>query len=643
MSRRGMALGAVFVLLFTVSLLYAQISLPSEVRKHGYADLVLINGKIVSMDDAGVNTNVGTVYQAMAVKGTRIISLGTGERIRALADSDTRIVDLQGRLVLPGIIESHAHLFGGGGLEEAVGLRAAGVGAQINVQAGRDLETTRLKIETAIQEAVKKVEPEKWIVVGVSPNEEERVSSQQLFSWINVELLAPKERIDRIAPDHPVLVRSGPGGNLNSKGFEMGDRFVPNFTEYVLLSMGSSDYVDEVEKGLVGVSAMTSINWDIWRRDQPNSLVAEMIRRDLERAAAHGLTTFSSRVPHPRVMDGFVLLNRENALPVRFAALYEVHRRPADPDAIRQFYKMTGNLTGLGDDRLWVHGVASELFDSIYPQACLGKDVEAPPKIKAREMCQKPGDMFWDVLQTAMESGWRLAGIHGVGSDGVRRFIQLIERAMKNTRMTAEDVRKLRPTVEHAPVLGKLPDVVEGLKKYGIIVSVWSTGIEQAPQWIADYGPAIEPFIVPVKSWLNQGVKVVGQVHSYRGIGASWLLFMTRQMDDKGNVITPQEALDRVTVLKMWTTWASEYVMKEKDMGTLETGKLADFVVLDRDYFTIPLEEIPKIRPQMTVMDGQIRYLGADFAQKQGMQPVGYQFPEGYEPWDSSGGGGGGM
>jgi len=639
MSRRWMALGAVFVLLFTVSPLLAQISLPPEVAKFGYADMVLINGKVVSMDDSGVNTNIGTVYEAMAVKGNRIISLGTSARIRALADSNTTVVDLQGQLVIPGIIESHEHIYGNDALAQQVGLRAPDVGAEITVQAGKDLESTRLKVETAIQEAVKKVAPEKWIVVGVSGNEKEGVSRQEVFSWINVDVLEPKDRLDRIAPNHPVLVESGPGGNLNTKGFEMGDKFVPHWTEFVKLSMGG-DYVDEVERGMVGVSAQQSISWDIFYRDQPDSLIAEMIRRDLEMAVAHGQTTFSSRVPHPKVMDGFVLLNKENAMPMRFAALYEVHRRPADPNATRQFYRMTGNLTGLGDEKLWVHGVASELWDSIYPQACLGKDVEGPPNIKAREMCPKPGDMWWDVLQNAMESGWRLAGIHGNGSDGVRRFIQLIETVMKNTGMTVEDVRKMRATVEHAPVIGTLPDVVEGMKKYGIMVS-FQTSMSGAPQYLEDYGPGIEPFLWPVKSLLDKGIKVVGQVHGYRAIGANWLNFITRNID--GHMITPKEAVDRVTVMKMWTTWASEYVMREKDLGTLQTGKLADFVILDKDYFTIPVEQITQIRPQMTVMDGKIRYVGPEYAQKLKMKPVGYQYPQGYQPWDVSGGYSGSM
>ena len=93
------------------------------------------------------------------------------------------------------------------------------------------------------------------------------------------------------------------------------------------------------------------------------------------------------------------------------------------------------------------------------------------PEIKVREMCRKPGNLYWDTLQNALESGWRLAGIHGVGSDGVRRFIQMVEMAMKNANISVDEIRKRRLTIEHAEALGTVPDVMAKLKEYGIIIS----------------------------------------------------------------------------------------------------------------------------------------------------------------------------
>ena len=103
--------------------------------------------------------------------------------------------------------------------------------------------------------------------------------------------------------------------------------------------------------------------------------------------------------------------------------------------------------------------------------------------------------------------------------------------------------------------------------------------------------------------------------------------------------MNPDERVGRVTVMKMYTRWAAEYVMKENDLGSLEVGKMADFVVLDKDFFAIPIEQIPQIMPQMTVVGGRIAYLGSGYAGRLGMEPVGYQFPADAHPWAGSVGG----
>ncbi len=629
---------ALFLSPWAAPLVRAQSALPPEVARHGYADIIAYNGKVVSMDDTGLNENPGNVYEAIAVKGNKIIAVGTSARIRTMADSNTKSIDLGGKTLIPGIIESHVHLFGGGQLGTQMGLPTPHKGVNLTIQAARDMESTRLKIENGIKDAVEKVDPGDWVTVGVRPNRDEGVSSNRGVAWFAADKLETAERLDRISPENPVIVQGGIRGSLNTKAMEEAKAVMPDYLDFINQSTGDSD---ASTSGEVGSQEMAAIKWEIFYKDKPISLIAEMFRRVLEEAASHGVTTFSSRVPHPLVMDGFALLNREEKMPIRFASLYEVHRNPNNPEYTREFYKLTGNLTGLGNDYLWIHGVASVRWDTSFPMACLGDDVEAPPEIKARELCLEPGDMFWDTLQNALEAGWRLAGIHGLGSDGVRRFMQMVEMARQNTGRTVEDIRQLRLTVEHATVLGQVPDVMENLKKFGIIVSAGPPRLLRYPDYLRDYGEQMNPFLLPVKTWINSGIRVVGQNHSYRRIGYLWKVFMTREVGAlegvyKGGKVLPDEAVSRMTILKMWTNWASEYVLKEDKLGSLEVGKLADLLVLDKDYFTIPIDEIPNIVPQMTVVGGEVRYLGAGFARRQGMEPVGYQFPDGYSPWGNS-------
>jgi len=255
--------------------------------------------------------------------------------------------------------------------------------------------------------------------------------------------------------------------------------------------------------------------------------------------------------------------------------------------------------------------------------------VEAPPEIKRRERTPTPGDFYWTILKEALKAGWRLVGVHGVGSHGARLFTQMVEEGMREKGLTAEEIRARRPTLEHCTVIGKMPDVVEKLKEYGVILGFSSVFLEDTQTYLNDYGPEIEPFILPVKSLLEAGVKVVGNIdcdgpHKFGAFHYMWLLIERRVRDQ---VFVPEERLDRGIVLKMWTRWAADYVAREGDLGSLEVGKLADFVVLDRDYFTIPEDDIRRIRPLMTVVGGKVVSLKEDFARELGTAPVGFQPP----------------
>jgi len=326
------------------------------------------------------------------------------------------------------------------------------------------------------------------------------------------------------------------------------------------------------------------------------------------------------------------MLGRNNAMPIRFQLLIEGHRRPRDQKTVRQIYEMTGNLTNMGNDWLWIGGVASELWDSSFPQACLGQDLPAPAEIKAREMCPKEGMLYYDTLRNALAAGWRLAGIHNVGSDGARRFINMVATVQKEQNLTDADIRARQLTVDHIESVGNIPDIIAGYKKYGIILSVNPRRIFRARDYIADYGPKAMDLMMPVKSYLDEGVNVVGQMEDIKNIGYQWSLLMTRDIGG-GMKVLPNEAVNREVVLKMWTNWATRYVMKENDLGTLEVGKLADYVVLDKDYLTIPVSEIPNIKPEMTVIGGKPVFIDAEFAKTLGKEEVGWQFPPNYKPW----------
>ncbi len=635
--------GSVFVLILSlqVGLPYGQ-QLPPEVERMGYADTLFMNGKIVSMDDLSTSTDVGNVYQAIAVKGDKIMKLGTNQEVQAMAGRMTTVFDLKGRTLIPGIIESHQHIYGGAlSFADRFGVKYPPDGVTfISAQADRDLEKTQAIMRDAIRDAVGKVDKGDWIVLRMRAHPE---APRDLSTWGMTRRLTNRLTLDLWAPDNPVLMRPGLRGNINSSALEVLNEFLPGYSASIQETM-HGDVIGEDIPGIgwVGSQEMAVITWELFLQNLEQNTLAQMLKLQSERWGALGVTTIATRIPFPKVMTGYARLAELGQMPIRLNAHYEVHRMPTDPEQTRQLYRRTGVLQGLGNEYLWIDGVASERWDSVYPESCTGPDTKAPPHIKARESCPKPGDLHWDTLENAMKAGWRITGVHTCGSESFRGFIRMVDRARAATGMTVQQVSDMHFSLEHCNMIGKQPDVIDKLKRYGIIISCAPDYFRSFRNWINDYGaqtPNIEDFLLPFNTWIQSGVKLVGQHYGGGALGgggegalgggltppfAMLWLSVTRKHD--GRVWQPDERVDRVHAMKMWTSWAAEYVRHPEQAGSLEEGKWADLLVIDRDYFTIPEDDIFKIRPLMTVVGGETTALNASLASEWGVDPVGFQY-----------------
>ena len=148
-----------------------------------------------------------------------------------------------------------------------MGINAPDTGIAVNVQAGKDMETTRLRIETAIKDSVAKVKPGEWINVGINENRQEGISSNRIFSWVGRGELEPKERLNRLAPDNPVIVQQASRATMNEKGWEVARSFLPFFDDYAEEEI--SDVAESNERGLIAVGEETAMTWNILYRNQP--------------------------------------------------------------------------------------------------------------------------------------------------------------------------------------------------------------------------------------------------------------------------------------------------------------------------------------------------------------------------------------
>ena len=160
------------------------------------------------------------------------------------------------------------------------------------------------------------------------------------------------------------------------------------------------------------------------------------------------------------------------------------------------------------------------------------------------------------------------------------------------------------------------PDQIPRLQKLNITMSCSPKYIEESPRVLRDYGEKYLSWVAPVKSLLDANVKTVlelddneifkvGTVFHYIDV------LVNREVE--GKVYNGRERIDRVRALKMSTNWAAEYVRRQDLLGSLERGKLADLLILDHDYFSVPEREIRKIKPLLTMVGGKIVHQASNF------------------------------
>ena len=254
--------------------------LPELVSRHGYAETIFINGKVVSMDDQSTSTQVGTTYQAIAVKAEKIMKLGTTEEIRSVAGPDTQVFDLEGRTLIPGIIEPHSHMYGRAvQMLDRLGFKYPPEGVYLT-QATADpnnLEKTQGIIRDAIQDAVTQVDPGDWIVLNLGRHPEE--APQQLRLWQMTRRLTNKKTMDLWSPENPVLMRPGLRGNVNSKALEVLEDFFPGYADSIHETMHGDVIGENIpEIGWVGSQEMSVITWELFLEKLPLNTLAQAIK-----------------------------------------------------------------------------------------------------------------------------------------------------------------------------------------------------------------------------------------------------------------------------------------------------------------------------------------------------------------------------
>ena len=537
------------------------------------ADLVLLNGKIVTMDAAGSSV------QALAVNGDRFIAVGTNADIKSLSSKSTRTIDLKGRVVLPGFIDAHVHVDCA-----AVNTKLATSCHIPPVDYVEVLGVTGSKeaILNFVEQAALETPAGEWII------------GQGRFTLEADGSSPSKDQLDAIAPSHPVMIRySAHSQLLNSKALHLVGitRDRPTQEELDEVAPRARVRRDPATGEPTGV-VNECIDWIFprsspWKYDEMH----RVIRQTCEEASRFGLTSIHEFVSWPDSARIYQELYRDGNLPLRVQLCPCVWglQHTLEMDSLLNL----GLQTGFGND--WIKFGSAKIFVDGEGHDENGV-AQKWPRIEQGQL-------------DALVAGAHCAGIrvmmHATSRKGQDMAICAIEAALRDFPKSDH-----RHRIEH--FAGDYwPAGLARLKKSGIIPvpTPYSSWGWYGDTWLDSASPGQK--VVPYRSLLDEGFMPPGNSDCMgtepEALNPWWSIWCVVARKTRSNrSICPEEGLDVLEAIRLYTTYSAYAGFEEASKGSLEPGKLADLIVLSEDPFEIPVDALKDVQVETTVVGGRV-------------------------------------
>ncbi|HWP84110.1 MAG TPA: amidohydrolase family protein [Terriglobia bacterium] len=615
------------------------------------ADLVLYNGKILTVDSP--NPANYRVAQAVAIRNGKFQAVGANEEALAYAGPRTQRIDLAGRAVIPGLIDTHDHIH-----EYASHFFPEQRSDEDPPIVWSSLEEGLAQLRTL---AMKK-KPGEWIKTSIRGGANN--PSAVVFPLAVQKGEITRFDLDKATPNNPLRIASiffSPTGDsfVNTKALE------PLLRRYGPDLPGLRKDAKGIPTGWLSGVADQTIDYEFANPANPAEL-GPYYRMEMEEVAAQGLTTVSTRLD-PDSVAAYAWLHAKGEMPIRMAYTMETAARSLAPESIVS--RMVGfqggsgdRMWGIGDDMLWTIGLSVISIDST--PGIAGTCVSKPYPREAKDfflwryqfygpngLCRltDPNYRDADLVRAAAKYGFRIAGMHTGGDLGIDQFLNLAEELSRQY----PDLPQRRWAIDHCRYLSD--QHAARARKLGIMFScgpkyVYAGERGDIGAFTLIFGEMAQDVVVPWRRLISQGLRAVMELDQHAFHPMLALQVSINRKDITGKLWGPEQRIDRNQALYTYTRWAAEYVLKEKLLGSIEPGKYADLVVLNRDYTTVAEDEIGRIDPVLTMVGGQVVYSEPGFASVAGLPVVGYQGDRSYwlrgTPEDarrrSAGGGGGG-
>jgi predicted amidohydrolase YtcJ len=559
----------------------------SLVRVHpAEADLILHHGKVVTVDGRF------SIHEAIAIRDGRILEVGKDRAVLKLKGPRTEVVDLDGRMVVPGLMDSHTHPTGASMTEFDHPIP--------------DMESIRDVLDYIAGRA-KVVKPGEWIVV------------QQVFiTRLREQRYPTRAELDRAAPEHPVTFRTGPDASLNTlalklsgidRDFKVGD--------------GGAGFVEKDPATGEPTGILRNCSRFVRVKSPERHPTPEEKRQRLlalfRDYNSVGLTTICDRDASAAAIALFKELRARNQLTVRVAVSQDIPYLGPMEKIQEQIRAVAADpLFKEKDEWLRIIGIKTfldggMLTGSAYMRQPWGvSDTYAITDPNYRGVLFIPRERLHPMVRTAVENGLQFTA-HSVGDGAVHALLEVYGELSKEL-----PVRATRPCITHANFQSR--EAIEIAARLGVMMDI-------QPAWLyldtrtltKQFGYERLRYFQPLRSLAKAGVTVGGgsdhmqKVGSLRAINPynpflAMQTAITRKARWHEGKLHPEESLTREQALRMYTINNARLLFCEATRGSLERGKLADFAVLDTDLLKCREENIAATRVLRTYIGGKLVY-----------------------------------
>ena len=561
------------------TLALALLCAPSASAQSRIATLAIVNGHVVTVDSATPEA------EAVAIAGDRILAVGTTAEVRRLVGPRTRVIDANGRLVIPGFIEGHGHYMGLGESK-----------LQLDLTTARTWDEIVGRVAAAVRTAPRGA----WIEgFGWHQEKWERPPSPA------VEGNPVHASLSAVSPDNPVVLShaSGHATFVNAAALRLAGitNATPNPPGGEIVRDASG-----VATGLLRESAQHLTDPALARVEAARSRAERQVhaRRLVELAGqdalSKGITSFHDAGTSFATIDVFKQLAGEGKLPVRLYVMVRGESM-ARMDSLLDRYRMSG----YGNGYLTVRAIKRQIDGALGSNGAWLLEPYADLPRSTGLALEQPSSLQ-QVAALALRHGYQLA-THAIGDRANREVLDVYERGTASVA----DRAALRWRIEHAQHIA--PPDVQRFARLGVIASMqgihtisdapWipvKLGVERAERESYLFRSLWDAGVV-VTNGTDTPVEDVNPIPSFYG--------MVARVAKDGKVFVPSQRLTRAEALRAYTLNNAFASFSERTAGSLTPGKYADVVVLSKDIMRVPEAEIPSARADLTVVGGVVRYV----------------------------------